>query len=87
MVGETIRRRRNWSALDSASDKAPGAGGFFVSFFLGGAEGRHQKHLIVFHSQQVFERSFSAPFVALIPKKVGVSELRDFRRISHITGM
>lgn len=30
-----------------------------------------------FHSQQVFEKSFNATYVALIPKKVGAIELRD----------
>ncbi|KAG5611198.1 hypothetical protein H5410_022479 [Solanum commersonii] len=30
-----------------------------------------------FHSQQVFERSFNATYVALIPNKVGAIELRD----------
>ncbi|WMV31985.1 hypothetical protein MTR67_025370 [Solanum verrucosum] len=40
-----------------------------------------------FHSQHVFEKSFNATFVALIPKKVGAIELRDFRPISLVTGM
>ncbi|XP_059288373.1 uncharacterized protein LOC132041681 [Lycium ferocissimum] len=33
------------------------------------------------------KKSFNATFVALIPKKVGATELRDFRPISLITGV
>lgn len=40
-----------------------------------------------FHSQQRFENSFNATFVALIPKKAGANELRDFRPISLILGV
>lgn len=38
-----------------------------------------------FHAHQKFEKSFNATFVALIPKKVGANELKDFRPISLIT--
>nr|AAT40556.2 hypothetical protein SDM1_4t00019 [Solanum demissum] len=40
-----------------------------------------------FHAHQKFEKSFNAIFVALIPKKVGANELKDFRPISLITGV
>lgn len=34
-----------------------------------------------FHSQHTFEKSFNATFAALIPKKAGATEIRDFRPI------
>ena len=37
-----------------------------------------------FHEQEVFEKSFSATFIALIPKKKRANELKDFRPISLI---
>lgn len=38
-----------------------------------------------FHKMEIFERSFHAIFIALIPKKKGANELRDFRPI-HLVG-
>ena len=35
-----------------------------------------------FHTQAVFEKSFNASFLALIPKKVDIVEVKDFRTIS-----
>lgn len=40
-----------------------------------------------FYASQKTEKSFSATFVAHIPKKAGASELKDFRPISLITGV
>lgn len=40
-----------------------------------------------FRSHQLFERSFNATYVALIPKKIGVVALRDYRPISLISGV
>jgi len=37
-----------------------------------------------FYSHGVFEKSFNATYIALIPKKNGAKELRDFRSISLI---
>lgn len=37
-----------------------------------------------FHEQDMFERHFSATFKALIPKKKGAKELKDFRPTSLI---
>lgn len=37
-----------------------------------------------FHEHGFFEKSFNATFIALIPKKKGAKELRDFRPISLI---
>lgn len=38
----------------------------------------------IFHDHDYFERSFNATFIALIPKNVKASELKDFRPISRI---
>lgn len=38
-----------------------------------------------FHQKELFEKSFNATFIALIPKKAGAEELKDFRPIS-LTG-
>ena len=40
--------------------------------------------LVNFHSQAVFEKSLNATFIALIPKKVDVVNVRDFRPISLV---
>ena len=37
-----------------------------------------------FHSQDVFEKSLNATFLALIPKKVNAISVRDFRPISLV---
>lgn len=37
-----------------------------------------------FHSHNIFEKSFNATFIALISKKNGAKELRDFRPINLI---
>lgn len=40
-----------------------------------------------FYQNKVFEKSLNAPFIALIPKKYGAKELKDFRPISLIGGV
>jgi hypothetical protein len=40
-----------------------------------------------FHSQRLFEKSFNATFVSLIPKKTSVVDLKDFRPISLVGGV
>lgn len=37
-----------------------------------------------FHELDMFERSFNATFITLIPKKKGAKKLKDFRPISLI---
>ncbi|WMV37016.1 hypothetical protein MTR67_030401 [Solanum verrucosum] len=64
-----------------AMDKAPGPDGFTMDFYIKCWE--IVKHDIMkafqnFHEQEVLERSFNATFIALIPKKKGSTELRDF---------
>ena len=40
-----------------------------------------------FHTLVVFEKSLNASFLALIPKKVDVVEIKDFRLISLVGGI
>jgi len=40
-----------------------------------------------FHQNEFFEKSFNATFLALIPKKQGAEEWKDFRPISLIGGV
>ena len=40
-----------------------------------------------FHEQAVFERSLNISFLASIPKKFDVMEVKDFRPISLVGGM
>ena len=40
-----------------------------------------------FHSNQIFEKSFNATFIALIPKNHRASKLKDFRPISLVEGV
>lgn len=48
---------------------------------LGGGENDIVNAIQNLHDQEVFERSFNATFIALIPKKKGAKEFRDFRPI------
>ncbi|XP_060210551.1 uncharacterized protein LOC132637488 [Lycium barbarum] len=71
-------------------DKAPGPDGYTMAFFQAFWDVLKEDLMLTFqnfHSQQMFEKSFNATFMALIPKKVGATELRDFRTISLITGV
>lgn len=73
-----------------AMEKAPGPDGFPMSFYLIFWEVMKEdiKGMIhEFYNNQRTERSFNATFVALIPKKVGAFELKDFRPISLISGI
>ena len=67
-----------------ASDKAPGPNGYGILETMKEDLRQTSQH---FHCHQSFEKSFNATFVALIPKKVGANDLRDFRPISLITGV
>ena len=40
-----------------------------------------------FHTQAMFEKSFNASFLALIPKKVDAMEVKDFWPISLVGGI
>ncbi|WMV29916.1 hypothetical protein MTR67_023301 [Solanum verrucosum] len=73
-----------------AMEKAPGPDGFPMSFYLAFWELIKEdilKTIQYFYEHQKFEKSLNATFIALIPKKVGASELKDFRPISLIGGI
>ena len=40
-----------------------------------------------FHAHAMFEKSFNATFFALIPKKIDVVDVKDFRPISLVGGL
>ena len=71
-------------------DKAPWPDGFTMSFFKVCWETLKEDLMQTihnFHRKETFEKSFNATFVALIPKKHGAEELKDFRPISLIGGV
>jgi len=73
-----------------ATDKAPGPDGFTMGFDIKCCEvvkGDIMETFQHFHEQGRFERSLNSTFIALIPKKKGAKELRDFRPISLIDSM
>jgi len=73
-----------------ATDKAPGPDGFTMGFYIKCWEvvkGDIMETFQHFHEQGRFERSLNSTFIALIPKKKGAKELRDFRPISLIGSM
>ncbi|XP_049351941.1 uncharacterized protein LOC125816378 [Solanum verrucosum] len=70
-----------------AIDKAPGPDAYTMGFFLKCWE--IIKHDILgafhnFHSTGMFEKSYNTTCIALIAKKIGAKELKDFRPISFI---
>ncbi|WMV40242.1 hypothetical protein MTR67_033627 [Solanum verrucosum] len=70
-----------------AGDKAPGPDGYTMAFFITCWEVVKKEVVAAvqnFHDHGIFERSFNATFIALIPKKIGAKELTDFRPISLI---
>ncbi|WMV46336.1 hypothetical protein MTR67_039721 [Solanum verrucosum] len=70
-----------------ARDKAPGPDGYTMAFFIACWDVVNKEVVAAvqnFHAQSFFEKSFNATFIALIPKKIGAKELKDFRPISLI---
>jgi len=71
-------------------DKTLGPDGYTMSFFKS-CWGIVKEDLMLtihnFHQNGIFEKSFNATFLALIPKKPGAEELKDFRPISLIGGV
>ncbi|WMV48673.1 hypothetical protein MTR67_042058 [Solanum verrucosum] len=68
-------------------DSVLGPDGYTMGFFVNCWEivkGDLMSTMQNFHSQEFFEKSFNATYIALIPKKSGAKELRDFRPISLI---
>ena len=76
-------------ALNQISgEKAPGPDGFTLAFFHHCWDVVKKEVLDTlqeFYDQEAFERSLNTTFVVLIPKKVGASDVKDFRPIS-LTG-
>jgi len=71
-------------------DKAPGPDGYTLKFFKACWEILKEDLMQTihnFHQRGVFEKSFNATLVALISKKPGAVELKDFRPISLIGGV
>ena len=62
-------------------DKAPGPNGFSMTFFQSYWSVLKKEIMEViqnFHTQAIFEISLNIAFLALIPKKVDVVEIKDF---------
>ena len=75
---------------DFNGDNAPGLDGFSMAFFQSCWCVLKTKIMVVFHNfhtQAVFEKSFNASFLALIPKKVDAMEVKDFQPISLVCGI
>ena len=71
-------------------DKAPGPDGFSLAFFQacwGILKTDLMQVFHQFHEHGTFEKSINATFIALIPKKPGAMEMKDFRPISLISGV
>ena len=66
-------------------DKAPGPDGFTMTFYHH-CRGVVERDVLAvfeeFYQHNKFEKSLNATFIALIPKKNGASNIRDFRPIS-----
>ena len=72
---------------DLEGDKAPGPDGFSMAFFHHCWRVVERDVLAVFeefYQHCKFEKSFNATFIALIPKKIDASNIRDFRLISLV---
>ncbi|XP_040992146.1 uncharacterized protein LOC121239053 [Juglans microcarpa x Juglans regia] len=71
-------------------DKAPGLDGFTMAFFQDCWDIVREDVMEVFHelfSFRKFEKSLNATFIALIPKRTGASDVKDFRPISLVNGV
>jgi hypothetical protein len=71
-------------------DKAPSPDGFTLAFFQDCWEVIKTDLMGVFqdfHTHSKFVKSINATFLALIPKKFGAMDLKDFRPISLVSGV
>ena len=72
---------------ESEGDKALDPDGFSMAFYhhcWGVVERDVLAMFVEFYQHSKFEKSLNATFVALIPKKNGASNIRDFRPISLV---
>jgi hypothetical protein len=80
-----------WEVVRNMSgEKALGLDGFSLVFFQSCWDIIKQDVMRVFHdfhASRDFVKSLSVTFLALIPKKPGAQECKDFRPISLVTGM
>ncbi|WMV29126.1 hypothetical protein MTR67_022511 [Solanum verrucosum] len=67
-------------AYTAERNQAPGPNGFPI--FLGYLKEDIINSVHYFHSNQAFAKKFTASFIALIPKKPGATDLKDFKPIS-----
>jgi len=75
---------------DLNRDKAPGPDGFTLAFFQDCWDVIKTDLIGVFqdfHTHSKFVKSINATFLALIPKKFGAVDLKDFRPISLVSGV
>ena len=75
---------------DFNGDKAPGPDGFTMAFFQSCwclVKSDIMKVFHSFHAHVVFEKSLNATFLALIPKKIDVVDVKDFWPISLVGGL
>ena len=75
---------------DFNGDKALGSNGFTMTFFqsccsIVKTDIMNVFH--IFHAHAVFEKSLNATFLALIPKKIDVVDVKAFRPISLVGGL
>jgi hypothetical protein len=71
-------------------DKAPGLDGFSFAFFQfcwSMVKGDIMQVFHHFYSNGTFTKSINATFIALIPKKPGAVEIKDYRPISLVSGI
>ena len=71
-------------------DKAPGPNGFSFAFFQfcwSMVKGDIMQVFHHFYSYGTFTKSINATFIALIPKKPGAVEIKDYRPISLVSGI
>ena len=75
---------------DFNGDKASGLDGFTMVFFQScwSMEKTDIMNVFhVFHAHSVFEKSFNATFLALMPKKINAVDVKDFQPISLVGGL
>jgi hypothetical protein len=73
--------------LSMDEDKASGPDSFTIAFFRSCwsiVKADLMRVFHNFHEHERFEKSLNATFIALIPKKIGQLEVRDFRPISLV---
>ena len=75
---------------DFNGDKAPGPGGFTMAFlqsYWSMVKTDIMNVFHIFHAHVVFEKSLNATFLALIPKKIDIVDVKDFQPISLVGGL